>query len=406
MPNVVFVAPFLLETTLRFVRATATLPGVRLGLVTQQATDRLPPGLAEDLAAVETVPDALAPDVLVPGIRRIIERIGPIDRLLGALEELQVPLGQVRETLGIPGMDAETSRNFRDKARMKEILQAAGLPCARHRRITGLEAARAFVAEVGYPVIVKPVAGSGSRNTFRVEDDDQLRTALDWPATPRGVEVMLEEFVRGKEHSFDSVFQGGRLVWFSCCHYFPAPLEVLENPWIQWSVLIPREAHSPEYDDISRMAEASLRRLGLVDGLSHMEWFRRPDGSIAISEVGVRPPGAHFVNVISWAHDTDLFLDWARLMVFDRFDAPERPYAAGAAFLRGQGTGQVVAVHGVEEAAREVGDLAVEIRIPRRGATPTGTYDGDGFIIVRHPRTEVVREALGKIIRTIRVELG
>ena len=406
MSNVVFVAPFLLETTVRFVRAAAALPGVRLGLVTQQEKERLPENLRRELDSVEIVKDALDPDVLVPAVRKIGRRLGGIDRLLGALEELQVPLGEVRAKLGIPGLDGETARNFRDKARMKEILQTSGLPCARHRRVTTQEAALEFSAEVGYPLIVKPVAGSGSRNTFRVEDDEQLKSSLSWPATPRGAEVMLEEFVRGREHSFDSVFLGGKLVWFSCCHYFPAPLEVLENPWIQWAVLIPREADSPEYDDISRVAEASLRRLGLVDGLSHMEWFRRPDGSIAISEVGVRPPGAQFVNVISWAHATDLYAAWARLMVFDEFDPPPRPYAAGAAFLRGQGEGRVTAVTGVEETIREVGDLAVEVRLPRRGAAPTGTYDGDGFVIVRHPSTEVVREALAKIIRTIRVELG
>jgi hypothetical protein len=181
---------------------------------------------------------------------------------------------------------------------------------------------------------------------------------------------------------------------------------VLENPWIQWCVIIPREADSPEYRDIRGAAHGALRALGLADGFSHMEWFRRRDGTRAISEVGARPPGAQFVTLMSWAHDADLYRAWAKLMVFDRFDPLPRPYAAGAAFLRGQGSGRVVSVRGVEETARALGDLTVEVRLPRRGASPTGTYDGDGYVIVRHPRTDVVREALAKIVGTIRVELG
>lgn len=403
MPNIIFVAPFLLETTLRFVHATADLPGVKLGLVTQHEAEQVPADLRDKLAGIAPARDALDGQAIADAVRELVDGMGPVDRLLGALEELQVPLGQVRDALDIPGLSAEIARNFRDKARMKEVLTNAGLPCARHTRVTGLDEARGFAKEVGFPLIVKPTAGSGSRNTFRVEDVDQLEQAL---ALGGDTPTMLEEFMTGQEFSFDSVMLGGKLIWFSSCHYSPGPLEVLEQPWIQWCVIIPREADSPDYEDITRVGAESLRALGLRDGLSHMEWFRREDGSVAISEVGVRPPGAQFVTLISFAHDSDLYKSWARLMVFDEFDPPDRPYAAGAAFLRGQGTGRVVAISGVEEVAREIGDLAVEVRLPPKGAPPKGTYDGDGYVIVRHPSTEVVRDALAKIVSTLRVELG
>jgi len=405
MPNIVFVAPFLLETTLRFLRETAGLPGVRLGLVTQQDPERIPADVRDGTAVIRTE-DALDADAIAEAARRFAARAGGVDRLLGALEELQVPLGDARARLGLPGMDGGTARNFRDKARMKEVLAAAGLPCARHRRVTDDEGARDFAATVGFPIILKPTAGSGSRGTFRVDDARQLESALAIDeATPRAP-IMLEEFVTGREHSFDSVFLEGGVRWFSSCHYYPGPLEVLENPWIQWCVVIPREADSPEYRDIRPTAERSLQALGMTNGFSHMEWFRRRDGSLAISEVGARPPGAQFMSLMSWAHDRNLYRAWAELMVFDRFDPPARPYASGAAFLRGQGKGKIVAVHGVTETAREVGNLAVEVRLPRKGQSPGGTYDGDGYVIVRHPRTDVVREALDRIVRTIRVELG
>jgi hypothetical protein len=49
---------------------------------------------------------------------------------------------------------------------------------------------------------------------------------------------------------------------------------------------------------------------------------------------------------------------------------------------------------------------AEEAKLPRRGTTPSGAYDGDGHVIVRHPNTEVVKKALSMIVSKIRVELG
>jgi hypothetical protein len=137
-----------------------------------------------------------------------------------------------------------------------------------------------------------------------------------------------------------------------------------------------------------------------------MEWFRRPDGSLAISEVAARPPGAPFTSLISYAHHFDLYSEWARLMIFDAFEAPPRKYAVGAVFLRGQGTGRVTAIRGVDEVNREIGGLVVESKLPQPGQAPSGGYEGEGYVILRHPDTDVVEKALGRLLTTLRVELG
>jgi hypothetical protein len=93
-------------------------------------------------------------------------------------------------------------------------------------------------------------------------------------------------------------------------------------------------------------------------------------------------------------------------MVFDQFSPPTRDYAAGAAYLRGQGQGRVQAIHGLEQAQKELGALVVETRLPRTGQSSTGGYEGEGYVILRHPETGVVAEALHRLIRLIRVELG
>jgi hypothetical protein len=66
----------------------------------------------------------------------------------------------------------------------------------------------------------------------------------------------------------------------------------------------------------------------------------------------------------------------------------------------------VRSVRGLEEVVRELGPLVVEARLPQVGQTPSGGYEGEGYVIVRHPETEVVKDALWKVVTRVRVELG
>ncbi len=212
-------------------------------------------------------------------------------------------------------------------------------------------------------------------------------------------------FNQGTEHSFDGVSIDGELVWHSLTNYLPTPLDVVRNPWIQWCVLLPREVDDPRFDDIRAAAADSLRALGMGTGVSHLEWFRRGDGTIAISEVGARPGGAQLSKIISYAHDFDFYRAWAQVMIDHSFDPPQRRYAAGAAFLRGQGRGRVRAIHGLAQAQRELGPLVVESNLPRLGQSPSGSYEGEGFVILRDPDTEVVEKGLRRLVSLLRVEL-
>jgi hypothetical protein len=220
-----------------------------------------------------------------------------------------------------------------------------------------------------------------------------------------GDEVLLEEFMTGEENSFDTFSLNGRTLFHSLTHYFPSPLEVLRTPWIQWCMLLPREIDGAQYDGIRQDGRRALEVLGMETGISHLEWFRRPDGGIAISEVAARPPGAQIMTMISRANDIDANRAWVRLMVFGEFEPPERRYAVGTAFLRGMGAGHVKTIHGLEEAGSEVGHLVTDVRLPRPGQPASGGYEGEGYVILRHSETGVVKEALQRLITIVRVEL-
>jgi hypothetical protein len=406
MVAAVFVAPYLLDATTRFVKAAAGLPGVELAVITCDPEDRIPAELRGSLAGHWRIDDPLDAGQIAGAVQGLGAQLGPARALLAVLEQLQVPLAQVREHLGIPGIDAVTAHNFRDKAQMKSVLRAAGVPCARHRLADSAAAAVGFAAEVGFPLVVKPPAGSGAKSTFRLDDTDDLRVWLDAaPPAPDRL-ALLEEFLTGEEGSYDSVMTGGQVVWDSVSGYLPTPLEVLRNPWIQWTVLMPRDVSGPEYAGIRAIAPTALRALGLRTGLTHLEWFRRPDGTVAVSEVAVRPPGGQITSMLCYAHDFDLYSAWAQLMVHGTFAPPQRSWSVGTAFLRGQGTGHVTAVHGLGALPPEVSSLVVESRLPQPGQMSSASYEGDGYIIVRHPDTAVVAGALRRLVTGVRVELG
>jgi biotin carboxylase len=246
--------------------------------------------------------------------------------------------------------------NFRDKTQMKAVFEREGVPCARHEQVTDEAGARRFEARVGYPFVVKPPAGAGARGTFRIDSDDQLANWLAADPPTSAAPLLLEEFLTGIEHSFDSVTIDGRRVWHSIGRYDPSPLHVLENPWIQWCVVLPNDIDIPPYQRAAAVAEQAVAALGLHTGFSHLEWFLRPDG---------------------------------------------------AAYLRAQGSrDRIIAIHGLDDVSPETEALVVESRLPRPGGAVSPTYEGDGYVIVRHPDTLVVERALREIVTAVRVEGG
>ena len=404
---VVYVCPFISENTLEFIEALARMPEVRLGLISQDPLEFLQEPLRSACTAYYRVHDSLDTRQLVEAAEFLTRHNGKIHRLLGPSEHIQLQLAQTREQLGIEGMNAETARNFRDKDRMKHLWREAGVACARSVAATKPEDAWELIERVGYPVCVKPLDGAATQSTFRVEDDASLKEVLRASAPSPERPLQVEEWVTGSEHSFETVTINGQHIWHSLTHYIPGPLDAMRNPWIQYQVLLPREVDHPQFDDIRESGRQALDALGIQTGLTHMEWFRKDDGSIAISEVAARPPGVSVMPLINRAHDIDLFTGWCRLMIHGEFDPPkERKYAAGCAFLRGLGAGRVAGVHGVDEVLHNLGDMVTDLRMPRLGQPKGLSYEGEGWLIVRHPETEKVREALSYVVSTVRVELA
>jgi formate-dependent phosphoribosylglycinamide formyltransferase (GAR transformylase) len=399
--NIVFVAPFPTDPTLRFLRAMRSLDDIKLLGVVHTPPSGRDAELFDDIARV-TQPLNVAD--LIGGVEELRSRHGQPERIVGILEAMMVQLAELREHFGVPGTPRKTAELFRDKAKMKDALRAAGLPVARHKLVTSEADARAFVGEVGFPIVVKPPAGMGARSTFRVSSMEAFVSALKEMTVSADAPLLAEEMLRGKEHSFETITLGGVPQVQSFAQYFPGPLEVLENPWIQWACVLPREIDTPLYARVHDLGVATIRTLGLDDGMTHMEWYERADGSVAIGEIAQRPPGPQLCQMTGLVNDVNIYRAWARAVVDGVLDAPwTRKYAAGTAFIRGVGRGRVAAIRGIRETHAAIAPYLVEAKLPDIGAPKGDSYEGDGYVMVRAETTEKVHELIKTVLSTIKI---
>ena len=399
--NVIFVAPFPSDVTMRFARACAKIPGVKLLGVVHTPPSGPDAGLYHDFVRIT---EPLSERDIIDGCEVLKRRHGQPHRIIGILESLMVQLGAARRHFGVTGMGPDVAELFRDKSKMKAALQDAGLPVARNALVSKASEAKAFADLVGFPMVLKPPAGMGAKSTFRIRSVEELGQAMKNMGVSAERPVLLEEFLRGQEFSFETITIGGQPRVHSISHYVPPCLEAIENPWIKWCCLEPRDITGPQYDEVRRIGFAAISALGMEDGMTHMEWFRRNDGSVVIGEIAQRPAGANISIMTGLAHGADIYRAWGRAVIDAEFDGPwERKYAVGSAFLRGLGRGRVAHVSGLHEVHQRFGRLVVEAKLPEVGQPKADGYEGEGYIIVRDPSTAVVQDALKTIIEKVNV---
>jgi biotin carboxylase len=270
---------------------------------------------------------------------------------------------------------------------MKERVQAAGLRVPRSKRVRTEHDVRDAAAEIGFPLILKPIAGAGSADTYRVTTPAELDAAI---VAMRGVpEASCEEYVEGEEFTFDTLCVGGKPVYENVASYLPKPIEMRSIEWISPVIITVREMYQPRLAPGVELGRKVLGALGMGDGFTHMEWFLTPKGEAVFGEIGCRPGGACIVDQMNYTSDIDLFREWARVACWQRFEAPkERKYNAGIVFKRAQGRGRITQITGLGEWLRDAGEWVVEERLLRPG-TPRRNWKqtllSDGHIMVRHP---------------------
>jgi len=323
-----------------------------------------------------------------------------IDRVECLWEPFMTLAAQLREMLGIGGMHTAQTELFRDKKKMKDALDAAGLRTPRNTTATGPDAIRTAARLIGLPLVIKPIDGAGSAHTHEVRDQAGLDIAIADVGECRVVSV--EEYIEGEEYTFDTVCANGSILYENIAWYRPKPIVGRNVEWISMQTVNLRDIERPELATGRELGWRVIEALGFDSGFTHMEWFLTPSGEAVFGEIGGRPPGGRSVDLMNYSNDFDIYLGWAQAVTRGEFNqTAHRRYNAAAIFKRARGQGHICAIHGLDSLRYRYGaHIVVEdllpIGAPRRNWRQT--LLSDGYLIVRHPklaRTLEIADAVG-----------
>jgi formate-dependent phosphoribosylglycinamide formyltransferase (GAR transformylase) len=403
--NIVFVEPAFPPTQRHFVRALAEVGASVIG-IGERPGDHLDDELKGWMTHYHQVSTVVDAGVLTDAVRWVQDKVW-VDRLESTIEAHTMAAAQAREACTIPGTSVRTAWLCRDKPSMKEVLRAAGIPTAASAAVTSAADVHAFVADVGFPVILKPRTGAGALDTVRVDDNGQLDEALG-RFGGQGVEsIAVEEFVEGHEGFYDTVSIDGHAALDFVSHYYPNVLEAMRTRWISPQFVSTNRIDSAgDYQELRELGARVNAALGIGTSATHMEWFFGPKG-LRFSEIGCRPPGVGAWDLYSAGNDLDLYRAWAEAIVHGHIGArPSRQFATGIVALRPDRDGHISGYSGVDEAQARVGEWVIDAHLPDPG-TPTqpveAGYWANAYVRMRHPDYDALRGMLDDVGRTVHV---
>lgn len=237
------------------------------------------------------------------------------DEIVGATEPAQLATGYLAGLLA--GDTAALSRSvlLRDKRAMKERLRQAGVPVARQITLPTASRTADCIEEIdrqlGWPAVVKPVAGTGSTHTAVLADPVAAQAYLsaeDCPAT-----LMAEQYIAGVELHVDAVWLDGHPRILGVSRYVIPRVEVRDSGRDNGSALLPEPAHPDLYRRVVELHRKVNRALGLDTAITHLEAFLDPDDRLWFSEVAGRVGGGG-INRIFEAAEVDLREDFADIL--------------------------------------------------------------------------------------------
>jgi biotin carboxylase len=320
-------------------------------------------------------------------------------------EPLMILAARLRAALGVPGMSVEETLPFRDKEVMKSMLDAAGIRTPHHARCTDESQCRAAAERIGFPLIAKPIDGAGSADTHRVNDAADLDRVL--PLIRHVPEVSIEEFIEGREFTFDTICAGGEVLFHNMSWYRPCPLIARTVEWTSPQTIALRLPGAGPLAVGRDMGFAVLKALGFRTGFTHMEWFLTDSGEAVFGEIGARPPGARSVEIMNVASDIDLYRGWAQAVCTGSLGQEvHRRYNAAIIFKRAQGEGRITQIKGLGELLTRFGPHVTSVDLLPPGSHRRNwkqTLMSDGHIVLRHPDLDTCVEMADRVGTDLRL---
>jgi biotin carboxylase len=379
--------------------------------------------------------------VLVPlddpaeATRTIVEHAAktPLDAVVAIDDQGVVAAARASAALGLRHNPPHAAEATRDKALLRSVLATGGVPQPRHL-VAGSRPGEVELAaaQVGVPVVLKPLTLSGSRGVIKVDSlDDVEETArrvreIAFGAassserdgrdpTENEQRILVEEYLDGPEVAVEGLLTAGELHFLAI---FDKP-EPLTGPYFEETMYVTpsRFEGTPLGARLRTVTEKAVHSLGLVEGPVHAELRLSKGGGddtgpdeVRLIEVAARTIGGRCAKAVSLASGRTLEeVVLARALGIELGpDALERgPDATGVMMIPIPATGVLKDVDGVDRAGAVAGVTGIEITATI-GREIRALPEGDrylGFIFASGPSPAEVVEALSTAHGELRIEI-
>jgi D-alanine-D-alanine ligase len=227
----------------------------------------------------ESVPATLADvDVVIPILHGPFGEDGTVQGLLELANVPYVGAGVLGSALAM------------DKDKFKAVMRDAGIPVTRNITLRLGDAPR---NPFGYPVFVKPARLGSSVGISKVQNEEQLASAVEL-AFRHDEKVLVEEFVAGVEVEcgvLGNLSPIASLPGEIVSHGFDAP------DWYDYSakydeggmdLIVPPRIPQEQIERVQRLAVESFV-VSECEGMARVDFFVREDGEVLVNELNTIP---------------------------------------------------------------------------------------------------------------------
>ena len=214
----------------------------------------------------------------------------------------------VCEKLGLPGHDSyATSLEIHHKDKYRALATRLGIPTPRaitvrvSNRTENCADFETTIAQLTFPIIVKPVDLTGGKGIHRAANADEARVAYkDACSRTRQDHIVVEEFVQGSNHGFSAMLVKGKVAFA-----FSDNEQYYINKYMVSGANSPSTSNNKTLAMLREYSERIAQELHLVDGILHIQYIERADGTPVIIEICRRPPGDLYIKFVKYATGID-----------------------------------------------------------------------------------------------------
>lgn len=210
-----------------------------------------------------------------------------IDGIVTTSEAGLFAVSYVCERLNLPGLSELAARISNDKYLMREVMKNNGMKVPTYYRIKCLEDLSNIIDGISFPIIVKPTSSSGSIGVIFVKTKEDFKNACKFAFEESGSsEIILEEYLVGKEYSVEALSQNGK-------HHIITITEKFLNElpyFVEQRHIVPANLSKENYMLIEEYVSNFLDICGINNSASHTELKLTENGPIII-ETGARIGG-------------------------------------------------------------------------------------------------------------------